>query len=73
MFHREHGQPHFHVQYGGQHAVLSLQPIEIMRGGLPPRALRLVVEWADMHRAELLDDWQLATEKRALKPIAPLE
>ena len=73
MFYREHGQAHFHVQYGGQNAVFSLEPIANMRGSLSPRALRLVVEWAELHRGELLDDWQLASEKRALKPIAPLE
>jgi hypothetical protein len=73
MFHREHGPPHFHAQYGRQYAVFSLEPIEIIRGGLPPRARRLVIEWAEAHRLELLEDWQLATEKQALKPISPLE
>jgi hypothetical protein len=32
-----------------------------------------VVEWAALHRAELMEDWNLARAEAGLKPIAPLE
>jgi hypothetical protein len=32
----------------------------------------LVVEWATLHRQELLDDWQRAQGQEALERIAPL-
>jgi hypothetical protein len=32
----------------------------------------MVLEWASLHRKELLEDWKLASEKIALNPIAPL-
>jgi hypothetical protein len=35
--------------------------------------LKLVVEWMELHKAELLEDWQLAKQGQPLKPIAPLE
>jgi hypothetical protein len=37
------------------------------------RALRLVLEWYDLHRDELWADWQCAIRKEPLAPIAPLE
>jgi hypothetical protein len=33
----------------------------------------LVTEWAALHRAELMEDWNLAKAEAQLKPIAPLE
>jgi hypothetical protein len=32
-----------------------------------------VVEWAAFHRAELVEDWNLARAEAGLKAIAPLE
>ena len=42
-------------------------------GHFPPRALRLVLQWMNLHTAELLEDWQLARQGQPLKRIAPLE
>ena len=46
---------------------------EAVHGELPPRALRLVLEWREIHKVELLENWELAREGRPLKRIAPLE
>jgi len=45
----------------------------IVHGHFPPRALKLVLEWMGLHTAELLENWQLATQGQPLKRIAPLE
>ncbi|MBI2072353.1 MAG: DUF4160 domain-containing protein, partial [Gemmatimonadetes bacterium] len=39
----------------------------------PGRALRHVLEWAALHRAELLANWQRARQGEAVRHIAPLE
>lgn len=70
MFFKEHGVPHFHARYSGDIAVFTVEPLECIRGELPPRANRLVREWADLHRAELVGNWEKA---RAGKPLAPIE
>ena len=44
-----------------------------MEGSLPKRAKALILEWADEHRAELLEDWELARQKEELKRIEPLK
>jgi hypothetical protein len=61
MFYSEHGVAHFEIESGAVH------------GELPQRALRLVLEWAELHRAELLENWQLARQGAPLNRIAPLE
>jgi hypothetical protein len=40
---------------------------------LPPRALGLVVEWADIHKNELMENWKMAVENKNLFPIEPLK
>ena len=44
-----------------------------IHGHFPTRALKLVLEWMNLHKAELLEDWQLAKQGQPLKRIAPLE
>jgi hypothetical protein len=53
----EHGVPHFHAIYGEFNAVFSIENQEMLEGDLPPRAYRLVKEWAEQYRQELLDMW----------------
>ena len=36
-------------------------------------ALVMVLEWANEHRAELMEDWNLCRAKQLPKPIKPLE
>ena len=72
MFYREHGRAHFHAVYGEFEASVEVDPV-VVHGDLPPTALRLVLEWASLHEAELLENWQLAREGQPLKKIAPLE
>ena len=45
----------------------------VINGRFPRRALRLVLEWLELHKDELLENWQLVEEKKPLKQIAPLE
>ena len=45
----------------------------LLQGRISPRAFGLVMEWAAIHRDELMEDWKLASTEAELKPIAPLE
>lgn len=73
MFFDDHAPPHFHVEYNEFKAVIRLEPLALTEGRLPPRALGLVMEWAQQHQAELLEDWSLCAAKQSPKKIAPLE
>ena len=45
----------------------------VVTGKFPKRALGHVLEWYDLHKKELLEDWSLATKRKPLKKIPPLE
>ena len=63
---------HFHAQYGEYWAQVGIAQQEVLNGSLPPRALRLVRQWAVMHQTELEANWDLAQSLAPLVPIDPL-
>jgi hypothetical protein len=73
MFFREHAPPHFHVRYGEHQATVDIQRLVLLEGKLPRRATSLVLDWAELHRAELMKDWELCQAMQVPEPIAPLE
>ncbi len=68
-----HHVPHFHIYYQEDIAVYSIASIELISGSLPKRQQRLVEAWAELHQAELLDDWQRLQAGQKPSPIAPLK
>ena len=72
MFYREHGPPHFHATYGEYDVQVSIRD-GLVNGKFPARPLRLVLEWQALHKEELLENWELARQRRPLKTISPLE
>lgn len=72
MYHRDHSPPHFHAEYGEYEALYAIKTLEVIRGNLPRRVHNLVIEWADLHREELMEDWLLARQHKALAQIEPL-
>jgi hypothetical protein len=73
IFYDDHNPPHFHAEYGENAAQIDMQNLSVFAGWLPPRALGLVIEWAILHRQELLSDWHRAKTQQELQKIAPLE
>jgi hypothetical protein len=73
MFYNDHPPPHFHVRYGGQRAVIGIEDLALLDGDLSPRVLGLVIEWAALHRPELLDNWNRARAQTPLNRVEPLE
>jgi hypothetical protein len=68
-----HHRPHFHAYYQGSAAVYSLDPIEALSGSLPVRQRRMVEAWAELHQAELAENWDLLQEGRRPHSIPPLQ
>lgn len=66
-----HARPHFHARYAGKAASVDFDG-RLIAGTLPRRALSLVAEWADLHRGELLANWERAREDQSLARIDPL-
>jgi hypothetical protein len=72
MYYKEHAPPHFHAKYGGQRASFSIQDLRMTEGKLPPRVVSLVLEWAFVHREELMENWKRVERKEDLQAIEPL-
>ena len=72
MYFGDHVPPHFHARYGDHEAQVLIATGEVLHGSLPRRALKLVQEWAELHRDDLIHDWELARREQPLDSIAPL-
>ncbi len=57
MFFREHNQPCFYALYGEYMGEFDINTLNMLEGDLPPRAVSLVREWAELHQKELLEMW----------------
>ena len=60
MFFNDHPPPHFHVQHGGDRAIIMIADGRVLAGTLPVAVLRRVVEWGQANRDGLLKTWQQA-------------
>ncbi len=72
MYYKEHSPPHFHAEYNEYSITVEIES-DIVNGKFPKRALRAVLDWLDLHKKELLVDWELAINKQPLNKIEPLE
>ena len=61
-----------HAVYAGEEAVIAITTLEVLRGTMPDRALRMVREWASLHRDELDANWERIQLPDQPVPIAPL-
>ena len=73
MYFLDHDPPHFHASYAEFEAHVRIQPIGLLSGNLPPRALALVVEWAKLHQRELQENWRRLHSDESPMKIPPLE
>jgi len=72
MYFGDHVPPHFHALYAEFEALIAIETFEVIRGGLPGRAMALVLEWAQIHRDELRRDWELCVQNQTPMRILPL-
>jgi hypothetical protein len=72
MFWSEHAPSHFHARYGECEGTIDIERLRLVKGELPRRALELVLDWAELHRAALLENWRLCRENRPPHRIEPL-
>jgi hypothetical protein len=72
MFFNDHVPPHFHAYYGSDEALFAIETLSLFAGRLPPRATGLVVEWASLNQAELVEAWNKAHRLEAPGRIEPL-
>lgn len=62
MYFNEHNPPHFHAEYNEFKASISIQTLRLLEGKLPSKVMSLVIEWAQEHQEELLENWESIKE-----------
>lgn len=69
---KEHKFPHVHVTYQENEASFNIVTGEIISGNMPGNKRKMIEVWIDLHRDELLADWELAVQGSELFKIDPL-
>jgi len=70
---QQHHMPHIHARYQGKKASIAIDDGRLLAGDFPPRQFRMVQVWIDIHRDELMADWELAVAGDEPFRIAPLQ
>lgn len=70
---KQHNLPHIHVRYQGTKAIFNIETCEIMEGDLPKKQQKLVSAWMEIHKDELIADWELALDGQQPYKIEPLK
>ena len=68
---REHNPPHFHATYQDYEISVDIKT-GLINGKMSKRALKMIFEWLDLYKDELMEDWNLAQDRKTLLKIAPL-
>ena len=73
MYFSDHNPPHFHAEYESYKAEYDIKTLDRLAGTLPKRAHALVLEWASLHKGELISNWEKAQVPAKLDKIEPLK
>ncbi len=72
MYWSEHNPPHFHAIYNENEAEIEISTLNVKAGKLPAKVLGLVLEWAELHQSELLNNWNSLQTTKEYQKIKPL-
>ena len=67
----EHNPPHFHAAYQGYYATFNLDG-ELIEGDMQKRQIKFIASWTEIHKDELIANWELAINEEPLYKIEPL-
>lgn len=70
---KKHKTPHIHVKYQEQEAVLEIPKGNLIEGALKRNKMKLVQAWIEIHKEELIADWELANSGETVFKIDPLK
>jgi len=70
---QQHKTPHIHVHYQDETAVIEIPSGKLIEGSLKRNKLKLVEAWIEIHRDELMADWELALNGEPVFKIDPLK
>ena len=69
---RQHNKPHIHARYQGNEAVFTIPAGELIEGNIPNSKIKLVQAWIELHKDELVANWELTVSGEQPYKIDPL-
>lgn len=72
MDNRQHKSPHIHVKYQEYEVVVSIPEGDILEGNIPKSKMKLLQAWIELHKDELVANWELAVSGQQPYKIEPL-
>lgn len=72
MDNKQHHCPHIHVKYQEDEVIVSIPDGEVLEGSIPSSKMKLLQAWIELHKDELVANWQLAISGQQLYKIEPL-
>ncbi|MEQ8905179.1 DUF4160 domain-containing protein [Ekhidna sp.] len=71
MYGYDHNPPHFHFTYGEYKGIMYIND-GVVEGKVPTKIVKKVATWLELHKEELLADWELSQKGEELFKIDPL-
>lgn len=69
---KQHNKPHIHARYQGAEAVFAIPDGELLEGNIPTSKMRLIQAWIELHKDELVANWELTLAGEQPYKIDPL-
>jgi hypothetical protein len=57
VYANDHLPPHFHAVAPDHEALIEIETLTLLRGSLPPRGRKSVMDWAGRNRQNIVDEW----------------
>lgn len=64
--------PHIHVKYQDDEVIVQIPDGSVLDGSIPNVKMKLLQAWIELHKDELMADWQLAVSGEQPYKIDPL-
>jgi hypothetical protein len=68
----QHNKPHIHVRYQEDEVIVAIPDGEVLEGSIPSNKMKLLQAWIEIHKDELVADWELALSGQQPYKIDPL-
>lgn len=68
----DHMPPHFHALYGNSEVLVAIEELEVLKGTMASKQLKMILGWAAFHQEELRENWELAGQQQETYTIEPL-
>ena len=70
---KQHNYPHIHVKYGELEGIYKIPDGFLLEGSLPSNKEKLIQAWIEIHKEDLMANWQLAVSGNTIFKIDPLK